>query len=365
MNPIPVRLFVLLLCSGSALAQAPERAVFAPPLHEGHRVDVCRLWSQGCGQPAADYFCELQHYTQAFAFEVDDDIGAATPTRTLEDGRVCDQAFCDGFRSITCSGPKPGAGGEEPPFPPGVVDPPPPPPPPPSPPPPPPEPPTPPAPVAGPPWTAKDVLDARIDVQAQYALFRLFKGTPLQRVEASQLLSAIQAEVLLGIYQQDQKVPALRAQELGSWWGELLPAGAEGRCVVEPLGKPALIAMRRGTPADTARYDAALLDAWRDCSIGINAPVRPYDANSPGDPPATGAAATCTGAEQRSAALQACADGYQARVDKCLRRFLKRAKGDPELAHQLELTETGGIGCATQSAPLHASCEQTAYDMCR
>ena len=31
---------------------------------------------------------------------------------------------------------------------------------------------------------------------------------PLQRVEASQLLSAIQAGVLLGIYQQDQKVPA-------------------------------------------------------------------------------------------------------------------------------------------------------------
>lgn len=122
MNPFPCRLFVLLLGSGIAFADAPERAVYEPPLHQGLRVDVCRLWSQGCGQPAVDYFCELQHYTQAFAFEIAADIGASTPTRTLEDGRICDQAYCDGFRSITCSGPKPGAGGDAPPFPPGGID---------------------------------------------------------------------------------------------------------------------------------------------------------------------------------------------------------------------------------------------------
>lgn len=92
MNPLPCRLFVLLLCSGTALVEAPERAVFEPPLHDGQRVDICRLWGHGCGQPAADCFCELQYYTQAFAFEIDADIGASTPTRTLEDGRVCDRA---------------------------------------------------------------------------------------------------------------------------------------------------------------------------------------------------------------------------------------------------------------------------------
>lgn len=121
----------MVLVAAAVAAQPAEREVFTRPAHEGRRVDVCRLWSQGCGQPAADHFCELQHFERSIAFEVESDIGATAPTMTLEDRRLCDPAYCDGYLSITCAGPMPGTPGHVPgdaPYPPGVLpdDPPPP-----------------------------------------------------------------------------------------------------------------------------------------------------------------------------------------------------------------------------------------------
>ncbi len=264
--------------AGAALLVAAvnaEEQMFEPPEHQGHRVDICRVWGNECGQAAADEFCRLKGFERADFFSIDHDIGAATPTWTLVDGKVCDQGFCDGFGAINCtrSGAVPQSSTT------------------PAAPPPPPQP-------TGPPWTPKDVMDSRIDVQGQYALFRLLKGDPAQRIDASNILSAIKADALKGIYQEDQQVPAMRATELGQWWGQILPKGVDGVCMTEPAGKPPIIAMRRGTPPDKAAYDAALVTAWRQCGIAPVWPVRPYDPSAtPGDPPGTGGLFKCSSPE--------------------------------------------------------------------
>ena len=55
-------------------------------------------------------------------------------------------------------------------------------------------------------------MNPNIDVLAQYALFRMFKSAaPEHRRAASNMLSAVKARALKGIYQEDQQVPALRA----------------------------------------------------------------------------------------------------------------------------------------------------------
>lgn len=75
---------------------------FSKPQSNGYRVDFCRNWGEGCGEVAANAFCLTQGYEAATAFAADNDIGASTPTQTLGDHKVCDQAFCDGFLSISC-----------------------------------------------------------------------------------------------------------------------------------------------------------------------------------------------------------------------------------------------------------------------
>ena len=77
--------------------------VFAPPLLENRRVDTCLHWGRDCGQPAADAFCANRGYAAAVEFVVASDIGAQTPTLVVGDGKVCAEAFCDGFAMIRCA----------------------------------------------------------------------------------------------------------------------------------------------------------------------------------------------------------------------------------------------------------------------
>ena len=41
----------------------------------------------------------------AAAWKKADNIGASAPTRTIGGGEVCNEAWCDGFESITCTAP--------------------------------------------------------------------------------------------------------------------------------------------------------------------------------------------------------------------------------------------------------------------
>jgi len=78
-------------------------AYFVKPQWQGNRLDLCLNWGQGCGKEAADAFCKSKGFTKVAAFSIAYNIGAATPTRLIGTGALCDQGYCDGFKSINCS----------------------------------------------------------------------------------------------------------------------------------------------------------------------------------------------------------------------------------------------------------------------
>lgn len=80
---------------------------FSKPGFGGYRLDWCESWGTGCGEPAADRFCQRHYGSEANAvyFAIEADIGLRSPTKTQVDGKVCAEGFCDGFYSITCRAP--------------------------------------------------------------------------------------------------------------------------------------------------------------------------------------------------------------------------------------------------------------------
>lgn len=125
------------------------------------------------------------------------------------------------------------------------------------------------------PWTTQDVIDARIDEYAQYALMRMFAGDWQERQTASDILSAVKSGLLAGIYVVDQKVAALRAQEIGKSWWTVLPSGIDAICIQEPEAKPPLIAFSKEARKNKERLDAALTNAWHTCALA-SFPFRGY-----------------------------------------------------------------------------------------
>ena len=82
---------------------APPTGVFEPPFSDGKRVDICLNWGSGCGQVAADAFCQKEGFAKAAEFTVAEDIGAESPTLVMGDGKLCSEAYCDGFAMIRCA----------------------------------------------------------------------------------------------------------------------------------------------------------------------------------------------------------------------------------------------------------------------
>lgn len=101
-----------------------------------------------------------------------------------------------------------------------------------------------------------------IDVHAQRAIVRLSKN-PLTAADAHTLLDAVKSRSLRGIFIENQKVPALRAQKFGTWYGKLIPAGEDAVVVMAPPGstEPPLVAFHDGVKADLARLNPALVKA--------------------------------------------------------------------------------------------------------
>ena len=79
------------------------QASFGNPKYKGNRLDWCVNWAVGCGKDAATAWCKTKGFNNSLGFQIAHDIGAATPTRLIGTGAVCDQAFCDGFKVITCA----------------------------------------------------------------------------------------------------------------------------------------------------------------------------------------------------------------------------------------------------------------------
>ena len=109
-----------------------------------------------------------------------------------------------------------------------------------------------------------------IDVFAQKAIVRLSKN-PLTAADAHALLDAVKSRELRGIFIENQKGPALRAQKLGTWYGKLIPAGEDAVVVLAPPGspEPPLIAFRDRVKAKPARLDPALVKASRKLLPGM------------------------------------------------------------------------------------------------
>lgn len=147
------------------------------------------------------------------------------------------------------------------------------------------------------PWTTQNVIDARIDVEAQTSLIRMFESGADAAVTASVILSAVKAGHLAGIYQQDQRAPALRAQKVGKGWWQLFDGTPSGRlaiCWKEPPGSAPMMVLRRGVKSGRDTLDPALRDAWEQCGLPTAAP-RPYVRTLPprpgpaGEPPSEAA----------------------------------------------------------------------------
>ena len=71
-------------------------------MYKGNRLDWCRSWAKDCGKGAADAWCQYQGLEAASKFQIDENIGKASPTKIISTGQICNQGFCDGFKSIEC-----------------------------------------------------------------------------------------------------------------------------------------------------------------------------------------------------------------------------------------------------------------------
>ncbi len=93
------------LAGGANPALAQGSQTFNNPKIQGYRLDWCLHWATQCGKPAANAWCAKKYGKAdgyAKSWKIAADIGASSPTYVIGDGKVCNQAFCDGFKSITC-----------------------------------------------------------------------------------------------------------------------------------------------------------------------------------------------------------------------------------------------------------------------
>ena len=122
----------------------------------------------------------------------------------------------------------------------------------------------------------RDVMSPKIDVFAQRALFRLLKREPAANLAAREMIFAVKTGRLAGIYKEDERAPALRAQALGMGWWQLVSRLAPGKdavCVKEPAGTLPMMVFRDKVRSLPDRLDPALLGAWSSC--GITGPEPP------------------------------------------------------------------------------------------
>ena len=72
---------------------------YVHPKTGGVALDWCKTFSNGCGKPAADYFCKAKGHRWAVSFAREDNIGY---TRIIKTGQICHNSTCDGFKYIKC-----------------------------------------------------------------------------------------------------------------------------------------------------------------------------------------------------------------------------------------------------------------------
>jgi outer membrane protein OmpA-like peptidoglycan-associated protein/pimeloyl-ACP methyl ester carboxylesterase len=109
-----------------------------------------------------------------------------------------------------------------------------------------------------------DVIDARIDADAQKALLRMCKREPAERTDATGILAAVKEVQLAGIHGDKARVNFTLLQKLKTTTGKLIPQGEDAALVFDPtdLSKPPTIVFREQVRALPHRLDPALRKAW-------------------------------------------------------------------------------------------------------
>lgn len=91
------------------------------------------------------------------------------------------------------------------------------------------------------PYTRR-VINKNIDVKAQRALIRMLNsGNQSDIVAAQSIIDWVESGRLEGVFQPDQKVPALAARERGENWWQMLPGRKARVFCARPTGLPVLI----------------------------------------------------------------------------------------------------------------------------
>lgn len=111
------------------------------------------------------------------------------------------------------------------------------------------------------------IVDHRIDVRAQFALLRLFKGSDADAADARLLFADVKAGRLEGIYGDDLGVAAQLAKARATVRWELVPAGQDA-VVIDDGASGAPVLVFRESAGSRPRLDAALLAAYRSHRSG-------------------------------------------------------------------------------------------------
>ena len=117
-------------------------------------------------------------------------------------------------------------------------------------------------------FTPNDVIHPNIDVHAQYAIQRMLKSYDLDEwADGNEMLAAVKAGLLRGIYKEDQQVPALYARRIGLSWWQLIKPGEDAalRFSLSPENKilDMMIVFRDSVRSNPQRLDPALRQKWQ------------------------------------------------------------------------------------------------------
>jgi len=140
-------------------------------------------------------------------------------------------------------------------------------------------------------YTQCDFIDSHIDVYAQRALYQMVKAGGESRRAAIEMLSAVKAYQFGGIYQEDQREPALRARKFGKGWWQIIPQGQGAVCIAGSGTDLPIIAFKKALSSDLPGLGRTLLIVWqssrcRPQSIQITPPSgRPCPPRPAGSPP--------------------------------------------------------------------------------
>lgn len=152
-------------------------------------------------------------------------------------------------------------------------------------------------PSAIPPYTQCDFIHPNIDVAAQYALYGMLKSDPASRNASAQMLTAVKTGRLGGIFQENQKVPALRAIQLGlGWYGPLISkycrSASDAACVPptqHPAHRQEIIAFTKNIAKKYPEVARQLKLVWSDCTVSktrlLPVPPRGGVCTRPSPPP--------------------------------------------------------------------------------